>query len=46
MQYRVDSKPGNRLSVLGLDCMRFPRLLGTIDMKKTKELVMRSIEGG
>jgi predicted aldo/keto reductase-like oxidoreductase len=26
--------------------MRFPRLLGAVDMKKTEELVMRSIEGG
>jgi predicted aldo/keto reductase-like oxidoreductase len=26
--------------------MRFPRLLGLIDMKKTEELVMRAIEGG
>jgi predicted aldo/keto reductase-like oxidoreductase len=26
--------------------MRFPRLLGAIDMKKTEELVTRSIEGG
>jgi predicted aldo/keto reductase-like oxidoreductase len=26
--------------------MRFPRLLGAIDMKKTEELVIRSIEGG
>jgi predicted aldo/keto reductase-like oxidoreductase len=26
--------------------MRFPRLLGAIDMKKTEELVMRSVEGG
>jgi predicted aldo/keto reductase-like oxidoreductase len=26
--------------------MRFPRLLGGIDMKKTEELVMRSVEGG
>jgi predicted aldo/keto reductase-like oxidoreductase len=26
--------------------MRFPRLLGAIDIKKTEELVLRSIEGG
>jgi predicted aldo/keto reductase-like oxidoreductase len=26
--------------------MRFPRILGVIDMRKTEELIMRSIEGG
>ncbi|MDR2375739.1 MAG: aldo/keto reductase [Treponema sp.] len=46
MQYRIDSRSGNKLSILGLGCMRFPRLLGAIDMKKTEELVMRSVEGG
>jgi predicted aldo/keto reductase-like oxidoreductase len=46
MQHRIDPRSGNRLSVLGLGCMRFPRLLGAIDMKRTEELVVRSIEGG
>jgi predicted aldo/keto reductase-like oxidoreductase len=26
--------------------MRFPKTLGGIDMRKTEELVMRSVEGG
>jgi predicted aldo/keto reductase-like oxidoreductase len=46
LQYRIDKKTGNKLSVLGFGCMRFPRTLGIIDQKKTGELVMRSIEMG
>ena len=46
MQYRTDKKSGNRLSILGYGCMRFPRILGNIDMRKTEELAMRAIEGG
>jgi len=41
MQYRVDTRSGNKLSVLGFGCMRFPKSL-----QKTNELVMRSIEMG
>jgi predicted aldo/keto reductase-like oxidoreductase len=46
MQYRTDKKSGNALSALGYGCMRFPKVFGTIDMKKTEELVLRSVEGG
>ena len=46
MQYRTDKKSGNKLSVLGFGCMRFPRSLGRIDLQKSEELIMRSIEGG
>jgi predicted aldo/keto reductase-like oxidoreductase len=46
MQYRTDKKSGNALSALGYGCMRFPKILGTVDMKKTGELVLRSVEGG
>ncbi|MDR2477748.1 MAG: aldo/keto reductase [Treponema sp.] len=46
MQYRIDKRTGNQLSVLGFGCMRFPKSLGVIDMRKTEELVMRSIAGG
>jgi len=46
MQYRIDKKSGNKLSILGFGCMRFPRNIGGIDMRKTEELVMRAIEGG
>jgi len=46
VQYRIDKKSGNKLSVLGYGCMRFPKVLGRIDMQKTDELIMRSIEKG
>ncbi|MDR0447574.1 MAG: aldo/keto reductase [Treponema sp.] len=46
MQYRVDKKSGNKLSVLGLGCMRFPRNLGVTDLKKAEGIVLDSIEKG
>ncbi|MDR0290923.1 MAG: aldo/keto reductase [Treponema sp.] len=46
MQYRVEKKSGNRLSVLGFGCMRFPRHIAGIDMRKSEEMGMRAIEGG
>jgi predicted aldo/keto reductase-like oxidoreductase len=46
MLYRLDKKSGNQLSVLGFGCMRFPKNLGLIDMRKTEELVMDAIKGG
>jgi predicted aldo/keto reductase-like oxidoreductase len=47
MEYRTDPKSGNKLSVLGFGCMRFPRgLAAQIDMGKTEELILSAIEGG
>jgi len=46
VQYRIDKKTGNKISILSFGCMRFPSTLGIIDMQKTEELVMRSIEKG
>jgi predicted aldo/keto reductase-like oxidoreductase len=46
MQYRRDEKSGNELSVLGFGCMRFPRALGVIDMKKTYAMVREAVERG
>jgi predicted aldo/keto reductase-like oxidoreductase len=46
MQYRIDGKSGNKLSALGLGCMRFPRRGGSIDMGKTEGLIMEAIRGG
>ncbi|MDR2494582.1 MAG: aldo/keto reductase [Spirochaetaceae bacterium] len=46
MQFRVDKKSGNKLSVLGFGCMRFPKSLGVIDMQKTESLIMDAIHGG
>ncbi|MDR0550907.1 MAG: aldo/keto reductase [Spirochaetaceae bacterium] len=45
MQYRND-KYGNKLSILGFGCMRFPQTLGKIDIKKTRELVALAIDKG
>ena len=51
MQYRIDKRSGNKLSVLGFGCMHFPKTLvpgnpGGIDMRKTEEMIMHSIERG
>ena len=46
MQYRIDKRTGNKLSVLSFGCMRFPSALGVTDMLKTEKLVMHSIEKG
>ena len=45
MNYRLD-KYGNKLSVLGFGCMRFPQKLGRIDMAETEREIMTAIEGG
>ncbi len=42
MQYRLDKKSGNKLSVLGYGCMRFPQKNGAIDMEKTEELILNA----
>ncbi|MDR0321032.1 MAG: aldo/keto reductase [Treponema sp.] len=46
MQYRIDKRSGNKISILSFGCMRFPSALGVTDMHKTEELIMRSIENG
>ena len=40
MQYRTDKRSGEKLSILGFGCMRFP------DRRKTEELILRAIEDG
>ena len=45
MNYRLD-KYGNKLSVLGYGCMRFPRKAGRIDMAQTEAQVMAAIREG
>ena len=45
MNYRTD-RYGNRLSVLGFGCMRFPQKLGRIDMEETEREILTAIEGG
>jgi predicted aldo/keto reductase-like oxidoreductase len=57
MQYRIDKKSGNRLSALGMGCMRFPKTgprfaltgaqsYGAIDYAKAEALVMGAIKNG
>ncbi|MDR0409283.1 MAG: aldo/keto reductase [Spirochaetaceae bacterium] len=46
MQYRKDETSGGELSVLGFGCMRFPRSLGVIDMKKTSAMIAVAVERG
>ena len=45
MNYRLD-KYGNKLSVLGFGCMRFPRKQGKIDMAATEAMLCRAVEAG
>jgi len=45
MNYRLD-KYGNKLSILGYGCMRFPRKAGRIDMSQTEQQLMAAIRGG
>lgn len=46
MKYRIDPRSGNKLSILGFGCMRFPRNLSRIDMDKTEKLVLLAIDKG
>lgn len=46
MQYRIDSKTGNKLSILGFGCMRLPSTLGRLDQAKCNELFQKALDGG
>ncbi len=46
MQYRENPKNGDRLSCLGLGCMRFPKKGSKIDQDKATEMVADAIERG
>jgi predicted aldo/keto reductase-like oxidoreductase len=46
MQYRSDKKSGNKLSIMGFGCMRFPRNLTQIDINKTEQLIVKAVEEG
>ena len=45
MNYRND-KHGNPISLLGFGCMRFPQILGKIDMEETEREILTAIEHG
>jgi predicted aldo/keto reductase-like oxidoreductase len=46
MEYRIDKRSGNRLSILGFGCMRFPRNIAQIDINRSEELVLNAIKNG
>ena len=46
MEYRLDRKTGNKLSVLGMGCMRLPRGVGGIDMQRTELTILTAFERG
>lgn len=45
MNYRLD-KYGNKISILGFGCMRFPQKLGKIDMEETEREIMAAFQAG
>ncbi len=45
MQYRLD-KYGNKISILGFGCMRFPRTMGRIDKKETERQILAAFHHG
>ena len=45
MEYRID-KYGNKLSILGFGCMRFPKQLGKIDINATEILIKEAVKKG
>ena len=45
MNYRLD-KYGNKLSILGFGCMRFPSTMGKIDMAETEREILTAYEAG
>ncbi len=47
MQVRIDPKSGNRISALGLGCMRFPGFaLGKPDPRAARAIIERAVERG
>ena len=46
MIYRLNNKNSDKISQLGLGCMRFPKKGGQIDIEKSTEIVKKAIDGG
>ncbi len=46
MQYRIDNRSGNKLSVLGYGGMRLPGTLNRIDKVKSEALIAKAYEAG
>lgn len=46
MQYREMGKTGDQISMLGYGCMRFPKVGGRVDEKKSEQLIVSAIDKG
>jgi len=46
MQYRINPKNGDKISLLGMGCMRFPRSGGKVDQTKVDSLIETAISHG
>jgi predicted aldo/keto reductase-like oxidoreductase len=46
MQYRVNQKNGDKLSVLGYGCMRYTRTGGSIDQEKAEKEMKLAVDAG
>lgn len=46
MQYRTMKKNGNKLSILGYGCMRFPEKGGRIDEERATKQLRYAIDDG
>lgn len=46
MQYRIDKKSGNKLSILGFSCARLPNDSLKIDVEKSENLIIEAIGKG
>lgn len=46
MQYREMGKTGDKLSILGYGCMRYPQKNGRIDEERTERQIIQAIEQG
>lgn len=46
MQHRINPRNGDRISALGLGCMRFPGPPGRPDPARARELIARAVERG
>ena len=46
MKYRTDIKSDNQLSIIGFGCMRFPRNMTRIDLRRTDQLIVKAVEEG
>ncbi|MFV0527541.1 MAG: aldo/keto reductase [Lachnospiraceae bacterium] len=46
MKYRIDTRNGNKLSILGFGCMRLPQSRGSISMEQSEQLICSAVDRG